>query len=220
MFKVINNPNAVIDDLATAYGKIEKFEVSLSNDEISNRDMAVELQQQSLSGESKAEAKLTKLNADIVAISLKKQACERGKKQIRERIAMLIPDEIQRRMAELEQSYISLRTHESDEYKKFFQLCADAIVQREKIQGIQMYISSSGDLKEAAPELNVTAWNHMEIEDSAFLVECIQKARGNNDDTPSIKQQLDEIRSELEALRKIMTGDTDVEVDKIIEKYR
>ena len=222
MFKIIKDETATVEQLAQGFVEIENYLPELKKEHQIVYDRLVSLQQAAMSGKNQS-AKIATAKSQLLDCETKKEACNRGLVQIRERIADQLPVEASAQIEALETEFQTLKDEESELYKDFFTACAKAIACREKIMGVSYTSSlqSETGVKVAAPKLEVAAYQHMEAEDSVFFCEQTEKARQGNGEFVPVKQRLDKITDELDTLRT-MTADynPESEVEKVLAHYR
>ncbi len=211
---------ATVEELAQGFVRIDEFKASLTDDHQTIYNTLVDLQQEALSGSNVA-AKIKKAKADLEDIGTKQEACERGMEQIKGLITPLIPVEAKGRIETLDADYDVLQAEERVLYRDFFTACARAIALREKIQGITHSFSSTNEMKEAAPQLDVQAWNRMNNEDSIFLIEQVKVAREEVGPFKPVEVRIGSIRNELGRLRGMLEDfNPETQTEKVIAAYR
>ncbi|MBI9089892.1 MAG: hypothetical protein JEZ12_11805 [Desulfobacterium sp.] len=220
MFKIIKDENATVEQLAQGFVRIEEFKVSLADDHQTTYNNLVDLQQESLSGGNVA-AKIKKTKAELEDIGTKQEACDRGMEQIKGLIAPLIPVEAKKRVETLDADYDVLQAEELGLYRDFFTACAKAIALREKIKGIDYTYTSSSEMREDSPKLDVQAFHLMNTEDSMFLTEQVKKAREEVGQFRPVERRMSAVADEANHLRD-MLGDfnPETQTEKIIAAYR
>jgi len=206
--------------IAQGFIKIAEFKAKLETEDQAFYDSLVDLQQDALSGFS-VQGKIKSVRANLENTQSQLDACSKGQEEIKARIGELIPGEAEARIHTLEGDYKTLKGEEAVLYEDFLKACATAIALREKIKGKAYTFTSTNEMKEAAPSLDIQAYHRMEHEDTQFLIDEVEKARRDVGDSVPMKTRLGSVIDEMNKLKDMLVDyEPDIQTDKAIAAYR